>query len=156
MKLDGKGRAQFITTLAQGERKNVVGIVVPPHVVEVLGGGKRPPVKVTLNGYTYRSTIAVMGGEYMVGVAAEHRAKAQVNGGETVEVQIELDKEPRTVEVPADLSAALAKAGATQSFESLAYSHRKEHVRSVSDAKAPETRLRRIEAVVKSALAAKN
>ncbi|HEY5009153.1 MAG TPA: DUF1905 domain-containing protein, partial [Caulobacteraceae bacterium] len=62
---------RFTTTLAQGESKNVVGIVIPPEIITALGGGKRPPVKVTINGYTYQSTVAVMGGDFMVGVAAE-------------------------------------------------------------------------------------
>ena len=146
---------KFVTTLAKGETKNVVGIVIPAEVVEALGGGKRPPVKVTINGYTYRSTVAVMGGKFMVGVAAEHRGPAGVSGGETVEVTIELDSEPRTVERPADLAAALEARGAKPAFEALAPSHKKEHVRSVNEAKAPETRARRIAAVVEKALAAK-
>ncbi|MFI4933619.1 MAG: YdeI/OmpD-associated family protein [Caulobacterales bacterium] len=146
---------KFTTTLKQGESKNVVGIVVPPQIVEALGGGKRPPVKVTINGYAYLSTIAVMGGDFMVGVAAEHRAKAKVAGGDTVEIQLELDASVRTVETPADLAAALKAAGATAAFEALAFSHRKEHVRSVNEAKAPETRQRRIEAAVQKVLAAR-
>ena len=139
---------RFKTTLLQGESKNVVGIVVPPEVVAALGAGKRPPVTVTMNGYTYRSTVAVMGGDFMVGVAAEHREKAGVAGGDTVEVQLELDAAPRTVEVPADLAKALEDAGASAAFAALAPSQRKEHVRNVNEAKAPETRLRRIQAIV--------
>jgi hypothetical protein len=146
---------RFTTTLVQGERKNVVGIVVPPQVVEGLGGGKRPAVKVTLNGYSYRSTVAVMGGDFMVGVSAEHREKAGVGGGQTLEVEIELDTEVRVVEAPADLVSALTAAGALAAFEALAFSHRKEHVRSINEAKAPETRQRRIQATVLKVLAAK-
>jgi hypothetical protein len=139
---------KFTTTLLQGERKNVVGIVVPPSIVEALGGGKRAPVKVTINGYSYRNTLAVMGGAVMVGVAAEHRHAAGVEGGQTVEVQMELDSAPRTVELPADLADALDRAGFRTAFDALAFSHRKEHVRSVNEAKAEETRRRRIAAVV--------
>jgi hypothetical protein len=139
---------KFTTTLLQGERKNVVGIVVPTAIVEGLGGGKRAPVKVTLKGYSYRSTLAVMGGSVMVGVAAEHRQAAGVEGGQTLEVQIELDTAPRTVEVPPDLAAALDEAGVRAAFDALAVSHRKEHVRSINEAKAAETRQRRIAAVV--------
>jgi len=146
---------RFVTTLIQGEHMNVVGFVVPEDVVEALGGGKRPSVKVTINGYAYRNTVAVMGGGFVVGVAAEHRAKAHVAGGDTVEVQIELDTEPRTVEVPADLAAALSQVDATAAFEGLAFTYRKEHVRSVEDAKTPETRNRRIEAVVRKVAGAK-
>ena len=144
---------RFTTTLAKGESKNVVGIVIPPEVVTALGGGKRPPVKVTINGYTYRSTVAVMGGDFMVGVAAEHRQKAGVSGGETLEVQIELDAAPRTVELPADLAAALTESGAMAAFDALAPSYRKEHVRNVNDAKTDDTRRRRIEAVTQKVLA---
>ena len=139
---------KFTTKLVQGDSKNVVGIVVPPEVVAALGAGKRPPVTVTINGYTYRSTIAVMGGDFMVGVATEHRQAAKVAGGDTVEVDIALDASPRTVDVPPDLAQALEDAGATAAFSALAFSLRKEHVRSVNDAKAPETRLRRIVGVV--------
>jgi len=143
---------RFTTTLIQGERKNTVGMVVPAEVIEALGGGKRPPVSVTINGYSYRSTVAVMGGEYLVGVSAEHRAKAQVAGGDTVEVELALDTAPRTVETPADLAEALKESGATGRFEALAFSHRKEHVHAIEEAKAPETRRRRIEAAVRKVL----
>jgi hypothetical protein len=139
---------KFRTTLLQGKTKNVVGIVVPAKVVEQLGGGKRAPVKVTLEGYSYRSTLAVMAGKFMVGVAAEHRAAAGVSGGDTVDVELELDTSPREVAVPADLAAALAKAGRSKAFADLAPSYRKEHVRSVEEAKAAETRARRIAKIV--------
>jgi hypothetical protein len=146
---------RFLTTLAQGESKNVVGIVIPPEVIAALGGSKRPPVKVTINGYTYQSTVAVMGGDFMVGVAAEHRQKAGVSGGDRLEVQIELDTEPRVIERPDDLTAALNARGAMAAFEALAPSHRKEHVRSVNDAKSEETRRRRIDAVIQKVQAAR-
>ncbi len=146
---------KFTTTLLQGERKNVVGIVVPPAVVEALGGGKRAPVMVTLKGYSYRSALAVMGGDVMVGVAAEHREKAGVSGGETLEVDLQLDNAPRTVEVPADLVRALDASGATQAFAALAFSHRKEHVRAIEEAKSPETRQRRIDKAIEKILAPK-
>ncbi|HZN13913.1 MAG TPA: DUF1905 domain-containing protein [Acidimicrobiales bacterium] len=82
------------------------GFEVPPDVV-ALGSTKRPPVLVTLNGrYTYRNTVAVMGGTFMIGVAAEHRAGAGVAGGDTIDVELKLDTEPRVVEVPADLAQA--------------------------------------------------
>lgn len=135
---------KFKTQLLQGQTKNVVGIVVPDNVVTALGGGKRAPVKVTLNGYTYRSTLAVMGGKTMVGVASEHRTKAKVKGGDDVEVQIVVDTEPRNVPLPADLADALEDARARAAFDALAPSRRKEFVRAIEEAKAPETRARRI------------
>src|SRR5437870_4793145 len=78
--------------------KTATGMEVPQSVVDQLGGGKRPPVKVTINGYTYRNTIAVMGGRFLLGVSAEHRDGAGVSAGQTLDVTVELDAEPRTVE----------------------------------------------------------
>src|SRR6476620_8646805 len=93
------------TILASG--KNAAGIEIPDEVVTGLGAGKRPPVRVTINGYTYRNTVAVMGGVYMVGVSAEHRAGAGVAAGDVLDIELELDTAPREVAVPADLDAAL-------------------------------------------------
>ncbi len=136
----------FRTTLLQSG--NNVGIVIPDETVEGFGAGKRVPVTVTLKDYTYRSTVAVMGGRCMVGLNAAHRAAAGLAGGEEHEVTIEHDSAPRTVEVPDDLAAALADAGLTAAFDALAYSHRKEHARTVTDAKKPETRQRRLAKIV--------
>lgn len=97
---------RFHTTILQGG-KTATGIRVPDDVVEGLGAGKRPPVSVTINGYTYRSTVSVMGGAYMVGVSAENRAGAGVAGGDQVDVEIELDTAPRDVTLPSDFAAAL-------------------------------------------------
>jgi hypothetical protein len=146
---------KFKTTLLQAKGMNATGIEIPPEIVEGLGAGKKPPVKVTIKGYTYRNTVAVMGGKYMVGVAAEHREKAGVKGGDKIEVTLELDTAPREVEVPNDFAAALKKAKAREAFDKLAYTHRKEHVRAIEEAKAPETRLRRIEKAVAMVLAKK-
>src|SRR5260221_11356600 len=96
---------RFHTTLLQSG-KTAVGIQVPDQVVEALGAGKRPPVLVTINGYTYRNTIAVMGGAFMVGVSAENREKAHVAGGDEVDVEIELDTQPRLRALPPDLRPA--------------------------------------------------
>jgi hypothetical protein len=134
---------RFRTTILQAG-KTATGIRIPDEVVEALGSGKRPPVKVTINGYTWRNTIAVYGGRYMLGVAAEHRAGAGVQAGDTLRVTVELDAGPRTVDVPADLAKALKAAGATAAFARLSFTHRKEHVRAVEEAKKPETRARRI------------
>jgi hypothetical protein len=139
---------KFSTELVQGETKNVVGIEVPAAIVEGFGAGKRPPVRVTINGYSYRSTVAVMGGRFMISLSAEHRDKAGVQGGQTVEVTLDLDASPRVVEIPADLGQALQAAGVQDAFDRLAPSQRKEHVRAINDAKTDETRTRRIAKVV--------
>ncbi|HEX7833847.1 MAG TPA: YdeI/OmpD-associated family protein [Pseudolysinimonas sp.] len=124
---------------------NNVGIVIPDAVVAALGG-KRVPVVVTLDGrYTYRNTTAVMGGRNLVGLSAEHRAASGYSGGELVEVTIERDDAPREVEVPDDLAGALAADPvASAAWDRLAYSHRKEHARAITDAKADDTRARRV------------
>src|SRR6266850_6819695 len=114
-----KGRIRFHTTILQAG-KTATGIQVPDEIIEKLGSGKRPAVRVTINGYTYGSTVAVMGGRFMVGVNAENREKAKVAGGEEVDVDIELDTEPREVALPADFAAALDRhAKARQHFDGL-------------------------------------
>ena len=145
----------FKTTVLQADDMNATGLEVPEAVVEKLASGKRPKVLVTLNGYTYRSTVAVMGGQFFVPLAAEHRTKAGVSGGDNVSVTLELDTAPREVEVPKDLAAALKKARVRAAFDALSFSHRKEHVRAIEEAKAPETRSRRIEKTVQTVLAKK-
>jgi len=125
--------------------KTATGIRVPPEVVEALGSGKKPAARVTINGYTYRSTVAVYGGEFMLPVSAEVRERAGVAAGDEIEVAVELDTEPRVVEVPDDLAAALATdAEAQQFFEGLSYSNKRRIVLSINDAKTLETRQRRI------------
>jgi hypothetical protein len=140
--------ATFNTTVLKDNEKEATGLRVPEEIVVGLGQGKKPPVKVTLNGYTYRTTVAVMGGVYMLSLSAENRKAAGVKGGDEVEVTVELDSEPRTVEVPADLAAALAQQGARAAFDAQAPSARKEFVRQVESAKAQETRERRIAGIV--------
>ena len=134
----------FRGTVELGGR-TATGIEVPAEVVESLGQGKRPAVRVTLNGHTYRSTVASMGGRFMLPVSAEVRAAAGVAAGDELEVVVELDTEPRIVEVPVDLAAALAEdpvAGAA--FARLSYSHQRAHVLAVEGAKKAETRARRV------------
>jgi hypothetical protein len=138
----------FITTIFKDDTFDATGIRVPEEAITALGSGKKPRVKVSLKGYTYRSTVAVMGGEYLIPLAQEHRNAAGVQAGETLEITLELDTEPRTVEVPEDLAAALEDRGVREKFDGLAYSVRKEHVRQVTTAKADETRQRRIEKIV--------
>lgn len=138
----------FKTAIQKAEEKNAMGIVVPEAIIETLASGKKPKVSVTLKGYTYRSTVAVMGGQFMLPLAKEHREKAGITDGEKLEITLELDNAPREVDIPKDLASALKKAGLTKDFAALAYTHRKEHVRSIEEAKAPETRQRRIEKAV--------
>jgi hypothetical protein len=131
------------------EGKTATGIPVPADVVEALGKGKRPPVVVTVGGHSYRSTVAAYGDVFMLPFAAEHREAAGVEAGDTVEVEVELDTAPRTVEVPNDLAAALAVApGAREAFDGRSYSERRRIVLAVEGAKKPETRARRIERTV--------
>jgi hypothetical protein len=129
--------------------KTATGLEVPPAVVEALGSGKRPAVNVTINGYTYRSTVAVMGGAFLLPLSAENRSGAGVAAGDEIDVDVALDDQPREVEVPADFAAALAgDAEARRRFEELSYSRKRAQVLQVEGAKTPETRQRRIEKAV--------
>jgi hypothetical protein len=129
----------------QLDGKTATGIEVPADVVATLGPGKRPKVRVTINGYRYRSTVAPMGGRYKIPVSAEVRAGAGVAAGDEADVDIELDTAPRTVTVPADLAAALAAdPDARRAFGALSYSNQQRQVLSVEGAKAAQTRQRRV------------
>lgn len=136
---------RFHSTIRLG-KKTATGIPVPDDVVAALGAGKRPPVRITVGSHTYRSTVASMGGEFMVSLSAENRELAGVAAGQEVDVDIELDDQPREVTVPADFEAALdANASARQFFDGLSYSRKLWHVLQVEGAKTAETRQRRIE-----------
>jgi hypothetical protein len=125
--------------------KTATGIEVPGEVVAALGQGRRPPVTATIDGYTYRTSVAVMGGRFLMPVSAQVRQDAGVAAGDEVDVDLELDEAPRTVTVPDDLVAALAQdPAAAAAFGRLSYSHQQRHVLAVESAKAPETRQRRI------------
>ncbi|MFF2371542.1 YdeI/OmpD-associated family protein [Agromyces sp. NPDC058110] len=137
---------RFETTMSQSG--NNTGIEVPEEVIEALGAGRKPPVVVTVNGYEYRSTVAVMGGRYMISFSSDKRAATGIGGGDPIVVDLEVDTEPRTVVVPADLADALAAADARGAFDALSPSARKAHVTNVESAKAPETRQRRVESIV--------
>jgi hypothetical protein len=131
------------------------GLQVPDDVVAALGSGKRPAVRVSVGGHTYRTTVASRGGRFLVPLSAENRAAAGVAAGDEVDVDIALDTSPREVTVPADLAVALTRDDdARQFFESLAYTHRKEWVRWIEEAKTVQTRSSRIEKAV-DALGAK-
>jgi hypothetical protein len=139
---------RFRATIEQSD-KTATGIEVPAEVVASLGSSKRPKVRVTIRGYTYRSSVASMGGRFMLGVSAKVREGAGVAGGDKVDVDIELDTEPREVIVPPDFAAALRRdAGARRVFDALSYSKKQRFVLPIVDAKTAETRQRRIEKAV--------
>ena len=138
---------KFQTTILQ--MGNNTGIQVPEDVVERLGSGKRPLVRVKINNdYTYRSAVAVMGGKFMISLSKAHRSAAGVQGGDEVEITLELDLEPRQVEIPADLKEALVNANVLDTFDKSAPSMKKEYVRQVEEAKKQETRESRIVKIV--------
>ena len=139
---------QFRAILEQSG-KTATGITVPVDIVEALAAGKKPAVSVTLNGYTYRSSIATMGGEYRIPVSAEVREAAGVTAGDEVSVEVALDTAPREVTVPADFAAALAgDTAARATFDRISYSEKRWFVLGIEDAKTPETRQRRIDKAI--------
>jgi hypothetical protein len=131
--------------------KTATGVTVPEEAVAALNSGKRVPVVVSINGYSYRSTVSVYAGVYALPIAAEHREAAGIKAGEIIEVQLQLDRAPREVEVPEALAEALAATPAAKAaFEKLSFSNKRMHVLSVAGAKTEETRRRRIEKVIKA------
>jgi hypothetical protein len=142
-------KATFTTTVLKDEKLDATGLPMPPEAVVALGSHKKPPVKVSIGDHTYRSTVAAYGDVFMLPLSKENRQAAGVQAGDRVEVTIELDTEPRTVQVPPDLATALSeKPGATEAFAALSYTMRKEYVRQVESAKAQQTRERRIANIV--------
>jgi len=124
---------------------NTTGFQIPDEAVTELGGGGRPKVTVTLNGFSFPSSIAKMGGSYWLGVSAERRTAAGVEGGQVYDIDVELDTAPRVIETPDDLRAALdAEPDALSAWQKLSYSHQRQHVEAINSAKAPETRARRV------------
>lgn len=140
------GAVKYETTMFQ--TGNNTGVPVPAEVLEELGGGKRPAVVVSVNGYEYRSSVASMGGRSLISFSADKRKETGIAGGDAITVELTLDTAPRVVEVPPDLTAALAAAGVTAAFDALAPSQRRAHATSVADAKTDETRQRRIGAIL--------
>lgn len=124
---------------------NTTGIRIPDAAVTELGGGNRPKVVATVNGHSWRSSIARMGGEFWLGASADVRAATGIAAGDHLELDVELDTAPRTVVVPDDLAAALAAdPAAKEAFDALSFSHQRQHVDAILAAKAPETRARRV------------
>lgn len=139
---------KFRATVALGG-KTATGVVVPDDIVAGLGSSKRPAVHATINGYTYRSTVARMGGAFMLPISADVRGHADVAAGDEIDVALELDTEPRTVAVPPDLAAALDRdPDARRAFDSRSYSRQLREVLAVEGAKTPATRQRRIESTL--------
>ena len=126
--------------------KTATGIEVPPNLVDALGSGKRPAVKVPIKGYAYRSTVATVDGKFMIGVSAKVREEAGVSGGDTVEVDIELDTEKRDVAVPSDLATAFKyDPAARKAFEALSNSRKQRLTLPIENAKTDATRQRNVE-----------
>ncbi|QHC67676.1 DUF1905 domain-containing protein [Rathayibacter sp. VKM Ac-2759] len=137
---------RFTTTLVR--TGNNTGIEVPPEVLDALGGGRRPAVSAVVNGFAFAGTVGAMGGRALLSFSADKRAATGLTGGETIEVELELDTAPREVVLPEDLAAALAAAGLGDAFAALAPSARKAHATAVDSAKTAGTRTRRIAAIV--------
>jgi hypothetical protein len=135
--------------------KTATGVEVPADIVSGLGGTKRPAVTATINGYSYRTSVASMGGRFMLPISAAVRANSGVTAGESIEVDLELDTQSREVDVPADLLEALGDGAARTFFDGLSYSNRLRIVLSINDAKTAETRQRRLDKAVESLAAGK-
>jgi hypothetical protein len=144
------GLMRFRTTVELGG-KTATAIVVPEHVVVALSSRTRAAVRVTVGGHTYRTTVASMGGRFFVPLSADNRTAAGVAAGDNVKVDVEIDADPREVTVPADLAHALARDDLAKAFFArLSYTHRKEWVRWIDDAKKAETRAGRVANTVES------
>jgi Bacteriocin-protection, YdeI or OmpD-Associated/Domain of unknown function (DUF1905) len=138
------GSLEFTTTLL--ERGPAAAVVLDDGQVKAVGeGAKRFPVLATVNGYTWRTSVMRMRGEFLVGLNREVREAAHVQAGQTVDVKLELDSQPREVDVPAALASALAAdPAAGAAFDGLSFTHRKEYARWIAEAKRAETRERRV------------
>jgi Bacteriocin-protection, YdeI or OmpD-Associated/Domain of unknown function (DUF1905) len=125
------------------------GLEVPEEIVVALGGGKRPPIRITINGHSWKSRLAIMRGRYLIGLSKANRQAARVATGDDIDVDVELDTEPRFVVEPKEFTAALdADPIARAAYELLSHTHKREHVHAIESAKRPETRSRRIEVAI--------
>lgn len=139
------------TTELEATGGTTTGFVVPGEVIEALAGGRRPKVVATVAGYSWRTSIASMGGRFLLGASAAVREAAGIAAGERHTVTVDLDTAPRTVEVPEDLATALASSPrARAAWAALSFSHQRQHVESVLAARKPETRKRRVAATVEA------
>ena len=147
---------QIITVVLEKHPKlEATGITIPFDVEKVFGS-KRVPVRAEINGAVYRGTVVWMGGKYMLGIPKAFRDESGIAAGDNIVVTIERDDKPRTVETPVDLAAAIKKVGLTAAWDSLSYTHKKEHARAVEEAKRPETRAKRIVKAVEMITAKSN
>jgi len=136
-------------TLVELGGKTATGLRVPPGVVAALGSSRKPAVMVTIGGYTYRSTVASRGGAFMIPLSAEHRGAAGLAAGDEVDVEVEVDTEPRELVIPEDLRAAVDTGAAARAFfDGLSYSNWRRIMGNVEGAKTPQTRQRRIDKAV--------
>ncbi|MFI1915942.1 YdeI/OmpD-associated family protein [Nocardia sp. NPDC020380] len=140
---------QFEATIQEADRGGAY-IPIPPPILEALGGGARIPVRATFDGIPYTGSIANMGNGPCLGILEAVQAELGKTPGDTVTITVERDTAERTVEVPADLAEALKEKGLRPAFDQLSYTTRKEHALSVTEAKRPETRTRRIEKIITS------
>jgi hypothetical protein len=141
-------KVRFTTTMRQ-TGANTTGVVVPPDAIAELGGGARPAVVAEINDYSYRTTVGVMRGQSMLPFSAQHREASGIVGGDEIEVALQLDDKLREADMPEELAAALAEAGGLEpAFRKQAPSRQRADVEAVTSAKTPETRARRIEAIV--------
>jgi hypothetical protein len=138
----------FVTRIAADG--NNTGIEVPSDNLAELGTSKKPPVVVAIGGYSYRSTVATMGGKHLIPLSKAHREASGIGADDEVTVTLTLDDGPREVEIPGPLGTALVAAGLLDAFEALSYTKRKEACRQVAEAKAEDTRARRVQKVVDS------
>jgi hypothetical protein len=134
---------EFKATIQEADRGGAL-VAVPPEVVEALGGKGRIPVRATFDGIAYQGSVVSMGGQKVIGLLKAIRQQLGKGPGDVVTVTLEVDSEERTVTVPDDLRAALEDAGLTARFEAMSFSHRREHVAWITEAKKAETRVRRI------------
>lgn len=137
----------FSCVLIKHDKLDATGIEIP-FDVEAVFGTKRVPVRAVINGAEYRGSIVRMGGKYMLGIPKEFRDRAGIAAGDNIVITVEKDMTERTVETPSDLAATLKKAGLDDAWNKLSYTHRKEHVRAIEEAKAAETRARRIQKAI--------
>jgi len=133
----------FSCVLTKHEKMDATGIEVP-FDVEAVFGAKRVPVKAVVNGAEYRGSVVRMSGKYMLGIPKEFRERAGISAGDNIVITIEKDTTERTVETPGDLAAALKESTLEDAWDKLSYTHKKEHIRAIEEAKAAETRTRRI------------
>ncbi len=146
---DATDSIRFAAVLQQAPGKQATGIVVPPEVIDRLDAGKKPPARVTINGYLYRTTIGVMGGTAMIPVSAATRTAANIRAGDRVDVELVVDTAPRHVEIPDDLAEAFAaNPDAKSFFDTLSNSLQRYHVDNINAAKAADTRQRRVDKAI--------